>query len=295
MIYLLLRIALSVAFSQTVRWVQVRGGRTLPPLLVNYLVAAVVCAGIAWGLGGRHFAFSTFWLAAVGGVTYVTSLVLMLRAMRESGVAITGAVLQLALMLPVTLAIWRYHEAPTPLRIAGILLACISLPLMSAGPAGRRATGPPRLSLTLLVLFFSSGISQSAMKELENHRPPMPERLAFMALLFLIATVSTAVWMGLARELPPAGEAAMSGSGRRVDAVADWSIGIGLGLVNAGQLIGLLLALQQLPALVVFPVSSALGLVTNALVSMALWKEHPSRAALIGMGMATVAVVLLNL
>ncbi len=295
MAYLLFRILLTVSFSHLVRFLQVRTERTLPAALVNYMVATVVSAALALAWGARGLSWTAAWLGAVGGVTYVTSLVLMLPAMRQAGVAVSGAILQLALMVPVSLAVWRYGERLTVYHLVGILLTCISLPILSASTVtGEEQPRPARRwSPLLALLFLSSGVSQTVMKELVFQTPAPADRMAFMAVLFAVATLGTWLWMVWRRSVPETDHP--SGVPRMASPAIDWAVGVPLGLVNAGQLVCLLLALRDLPAIVVFPVSSALGLVANVAVSLWLWRERPARSAWLGIALATVAVLLLSL
>ena len=76
--------------------------------------------------------------------------------------------------------------------------------------------------------------------------------------------------------------------------MGEWPVGTAMGLVNFLQLVFLLLALRELPAVVVFPLSAVLGITANVLASMVLWKERPRPAGWLGMALAAIAVVLLN-
>jgi drug/metabolite transporter (DMT)-like permease len=295
MLFLALRILLSVAFAQTLRFAQLRTGRTLAVALVNYGVAALICGAIAWSLGGHSLSSSTLWLAVAGGTTYFTSLVLLLPAMREAGVAITGAIFQLSLMVPLSLAICRYGEQATPYRIAGIALSLISLPILSASTAVTRSERRFRWSLSLPLLFVSSGLSHTVMKELAFQHPTTAERFGFMAFLFLVSGIGTGLWVGWGPGRAELRAGPANGPARASLRRVDWLVGVPLGLLNCGQLICLLLALHHLDALVVFPVSSSLGVVVNVVTARALWGERPTRAAWAGIVLAVAAVVLLNL
>src|SRR5262249_38451935 len=100
MVFLLLRILFTVAFSHLLRLSQARTRWPMGAAAVNYLVAAVACAGWAAQAGGGWHG-RTALLGGLAGFTYVTSLLFILPSMRRSGVSLTGAVVQLALMLPV--------------------------------------------------------------------------------------------------------------------------------------------------------------------------------------------------
>jgi multidrug transporter EmrE-like cation transporter len=81
---------------------------------------------------------------------------------------------------------------------------------------------------------------------------------------------------------------------RERPSAADLGLGAVIGLANAAQLGFLLRALETVPAMVVFPVSSALALVLNALASLAWWGERLTPATALGLVLAVVATVLLN-
>jgi multidrug transporter EmrE-like cation transporter len=218
--------------------------------------------------------------------------------MRKSGVSVTGAVVQVSLMLPVAVAIWRFREYPNGYQIAGMLLTLVALPLLSASTAVHASGGvPARFSPLTLVLFFSTGASQVVMKEFAGTRPEA-ELPLYSAALFAAATFFTYLWMALSGDTgqataPP--EDAGNGGTPDGKLIPESLIGVALGLINVLQLLFLLRALHSLPAVVVFPVSAALGITANVLASVLLWKERPPMAGWIGIALAIAAVVLLNL
>jgi multidrug transporter EmrE-like cation transporter len=89
---------------------------------------------------------------------------------------------------------------------------------------------------------------------------------------------------------PAAGAAPDAGS----RLTGEWALGAILGVANLLQLLCLLLALRSLPAVVVFPVSAALGIVFNALASMLFWGERPAPRGWLGIALSVLAVVLLS-
>jgi drug/metabolite transporter (DMT)-like permease len=286
MTYLALRILFNVAFSHLLRLTQARASNQILTAFVNYLAAAVACG--VWAVAaGRPVHAVTAGLGALAGLTYVTSMVLWLPAMRQSGVSVVGAVSQLALMLPVAVSVWRFREIPTAYQTLGISLTLAALPILSATSAVATG-GKARFSFLTVLLFFSAGISQVVMKEFSTTRPAA-DLPVYSAALFLAATVGTALWMAVAPPRESAGEPpAPSG----MDA---WWIGGLMGAANVLQAVFLLKALRELPGIVVFPVSAALGIVVNALASMLFWQERPRPAGWLGLGLAVAAVVLLNL
>jgi drug/metabolite transporter (DMT)-like permease len=289
--FLLLRIVFNVTFSHLLRLSQARTPRPMAAAAINYLVAALACGAWAWMAGTAPHPAAVA-LGGAAGLTYVTSLVMMLPAMRRSGVAVTGAVVQLSLMLPVVVAAWRFGEVPNGYQAAGIGLTLVALPLLSAATSVEGDARPGGVSLLTVLLFFSTGTSQVVMKEFAATRPGS-ELALYSASLFAAATLLTYAWMLGSGDTGRANGDAVSPDEGHV--VGEWPIGIALGTVNVLQLVCLLEALRALPAVVVFPASAALGVTVNAVVSMLLWGERPRAAAWVGIALSAGAVLLLNL
>lgn len=287
MLFLLLRILFTVAFSHLLRLSQARTRRPVGAAAVNYLVAALACGvWIAWTRGGWHP--HTVVLGSLAGFTYVTSLVMILPAMQRSGVSLVGAVTQLSLMAPVGVSVWRFHEVPNRYQAGGIALSLVALPVLSATSSVQTEERRARFDPLILLLFASTSASQVLMKEFSATCPPGDLPL-YSGALFAAATVFTLLWLawqgGGGSETPsPEGGWASS----------EWAIGTVLGTANVLQLVFLLLALRSLPAVVVFPLSAVLGLSANVAASMLFWKERPPPAGWLGIGLAVGAVLLLN-
>jgi drug/metabolite transporter (DMT)-like permease len=287
MLFLLLRILFTIAFSHLLRLSQARTPHPIGAAAVNYAVAALACsAWTAWARCGWHP--HTALLGGLAGFTYVTSLVMILPAMKRSGVSLVGAVTQLSLMAPVGVSIWRFHEYPNAFQSGGIALCLVALPILSATSSvqvdERRAGFDP----LILLLFASTSASQVLMKEFAATRPPGDLPL-YSGALFVAATVFTLLWLlwqgGGGEPSPPPCRGWTS---------SEWAIGTLLGTANVLQLVFLLLALRTLPAVVVFPLSAVLGLTANVVASMLFWKERPPPAGWLGIALAAVAVVLLS-
>jgi drug/metabolite transporter (DMT)-like permease len=333
MVFLLLRILFTVAFSHLLRLSQARTRWPMGAAAVNYLVAAVACAGWAAQVGGGWHG-RTVLLGGLAGFTYVTSLLLILPSMRRSGVSLTGAVVQLALMLPVGVSIWRFGEYPNHFQWGGIGLTLVALPLLSAASAVASEEGRHGFSPLTLFLFLSTGASQVLMKEFSATCPPSGLAL-YSAALFASSTLFTCLWIIAARDWPgaardgrqtadggrqtmddgrqtadgerrvgrdlPSSVGRLSSIVHRPSTAVDrrlfsvWGVGLAMGAVNMAQLVFLLLALRALPAVVVFPLSAALGIAVNAGASMLLWGERPPPAGWLGIALAIGAVALLNM
>jgi drug/metabolite transporter (DMT)-like permease len=292
MIYILLRVLFQTVFAQSLRYGQVGTGRVLLVAFVNYAFATVCCLALALGIGEFGFGRTTLLCGLVGGVTYLLALVLTLPAMRQSGVSVSVAVLQLSVLVPVVYAMVAFGERPSAWQTFGLVLAVASLVILSFTTSAAGATSEMRFSPILIPLFLVCGLSGVAMKVFQETGPP-GQRMSFNAVLFGMATVANLAALAVERAWNGAPDEPQPGKLRPVSVAA--GVGLLMGAANSGQLICLMLALATAPAVLVFPVSSALSLVANAVVSMLLWKETLRPAGWLGLGAALGASVLLNL
>jgi drug/metabolite transporter (DMT)-like permease len=260
------------------------GPQTLGLITVNYLVATLASLVLAVLHRRLHYLPPTVGLGVLGGVAYIVSILLFMPAMHRSGVSVAVAVLQLAILCPVAYAMVVSGEMPSRVQWVGMAAAMGALVLLSMGRAvpQERKGGTPalgrRFSPLLLLLFFVTGISGVAMKAFHEYAPAQ-DLPGFMAVLFGTATAGGALAMVVRRE--PL---------RR----ADLALGAAIGLPNAAQLEFLLRAMETVPAIIVFPVSSALALVLNVVAAILWWGERLDRATGVGLVLALAATVLLN-
>lgn len=280
MLFLTLRIVFNTAFAQLLKLAQVRDGHMLPAACVNYIVAALL-----GGLGMLLFptpaphALSVA-LGLATGLAYALSLLGMDLAVRTSGVSIAVAIVQLSVLVPTVVSMVLFRERPGALQSVGMALSVPALWLLTGAPtpaAGEgRAAG--KAALPLLLLFLVTGFSGVLMKTFEADCPP-GDRLAYATALFAVSAL--VIGGVVAQRKVPWGRLALP-------------VGTLVGICNLAQLEVTLMALSVLPAIVVFPASSALTVVISALLAAWFWKERLSARTIVGMALAIVCAVLLN-
>jgi drug/metabolite transporter (DMT)-like permease len=280
LIFLGLRILFNTAFAQLLKLAQARDGHMLPAACVNYIVAALL-GGLSLFLFHVHAPKPlSVWLGLATGLTYALSLLGLEIAMRASGVSIAVAILQLAVLVPTVLSMILFRERPDPLQSLGMILAVPALWLLTGS---RTIAGGPRVPsrgavVTLLLLFLITGCSGVIMKTFEVYCPP-GDRLAYATALFTVSAL--VIGLAVVRKQVQWGPLA-------------WPIGSLVGVCNLLQLEVTLMALAALPAIVVFPASSALTVVISALLSVWFWQERLNTRSLVGMALAIFAAILLN-
>jgi drug/metabolite transporter (DMT)-like permease len=279
-VYVLLRTLFNTFFSQGLKVAQVRDGQMVSAALVNYGVAAVVtCALSLLGDHPRPQPVS-LWLGAATGFTYAISLLGLETAMRLSGVSIAVAVLQLSVLVPTVASMALFNERPSGLQLVGIGAAVAALGLLSRASAtrGEQPGNPRAIAVAIFLLFFVTGCSGVMMKVFQEVAPVV-DRQAFTAALFVVSFLVTGAAVVKLR----------TSWGRTT-----WPMGTAVGVANVLQLEATLRALSVLPAVIVFPISSALTVALSALLSVWFWKERPGPKAVVGIVLATVGAVLIN-
>jgi drug/metabolite transporter (DMT)-like permease len=155
----------------------------------------------------------------------------------------------------------------------------VALPLLSLQPGDKSANLRGPVWFWLLALFVTNAGGPLAAKlAAEDSRP---EAKPYLLALWFAVAAAIAIAALVQQRLRPR--------------PADLPLGVLLGLVNVAGNFALLAALERLPGAVVFPATSAGGLVCVVLTSAALWNERMSRPALVGAALAVPALVLVNL
>src|SRR5215212_5861442 len=153
MLFIILRAVCNTVFAQLLRLSQSRRPQTLGVITVNYLVATLLSLALAQSRGDVRYLPPTVGFGLLGGVGYIVSILLLMPAMRASGLAVAMAVLQLSVLVPVGFAMVVFGELPSPAQGIGIVLATGALALLSLArtvPLERQAL---RFSPLLLLLF----------------------------------------------------------------------------------------------------------------------------------------------
>jgi drug/metabolite transporter (DMT)-like permease len=276
---LALRILFNTGFSQGLKFAQARDGATLCAALVNYIVAAT----LGWCMVAAGEGLPTPGSLIFGGLTgllYGISLLGLESAMRTSGVSIAVAVNQLSTIVPTLYSMAAFSERPSLLQTAGLCLAFIALPLLSGAKTVqvRPQDAPAKASRVILFLFCSTGVAGITIKA--GQRFGGGHHWAFSAMCFTFAGIIVA--SAILRLKAQWGRSALPA-------------GLFVGGCNLGQMVATLQALTLLPAMVVFPISTALTVSLNTLLAVVWWGERLNSRSVAGILLAAVSAVAMNL
>ncbi|GIX06966.1 MAG: hypothetical protein KatS3mg115_1369 [Candidatus Poribacteria bacterium] len=274
---LVLQFLFAAGFGLGVKAASQRGHQVIVVGGLNYLFAALF--GTLWLLGTPDV--QAGWQGAlfggINGACYFTAYFFLIYAIRHQGLAATTAVGQLSIVLPILASILLWSERPTPEQWLGLAVAIPSLLLLDAQPGLLREI-TRQLRWRLLGFFTMVGTVRLVAKAFAEAAVPA-QKVFYVWTVYAVAgllSIPLLLRMGI----------------RPRRAELGW--GAFVGACNALQMFFLLTALEQLPGILVFPISACGTLLVTATVTVGLMGERPTRRIYAGLALSVVAVLLLN-
>lgn len=277
-LYLALQVTGSVTFGHVIKWSSRQRCNLVAVATINYLFATVLSYLLS--IHGRPLGLSaeTLLPGIVGGVSYAVSFFFYYQGIRLLGVSISTTAMRLAVMPAVLASMFYWQEQLSLLQECGIVLALLALPLLTAhqGDKTVKIAGPRWVWLLAL---FAAGSGGPLMLKAFQVTSSSEEKPMLLMVWFGAAAICSLMVLGWQRTLPKS---------------RDVMPGLALGALNVLINLFLLGALELLPGAIVFPVSSAGGVLLATVSSAGLWKERLGRVALGGVAVSILALALIN-
>ena len=279
MFYLLLAIASSALVSIIMRLSDRKVTGNIAMLTVNYLMCFLVSA-VNMGFGNlfpQSQALPTaLAIGCINGALYLGGFVLLQVNIQRNGVVLSSTFMKLGLLVSIAVSVLFFREIPDVVQIIGFVLAVAAILLINfKGNTGDKAD----FKLGLILLLLVGGMADTMSKVFKELGDPALEP-QFLAYTFLVALILCTILMWKKGQKP----------GR-------WEILFGLliGIPNFFCTKFLLGALEEIPAVIVYPVCSVATILTVSLVGVLAFRERLEKRQWIGMGLILVALVLLGL
>lgn len=244
----------------------------------NYITASLGAA-MLWAWQGTGMPGTvTLVLGPVGGFFWATSLFLWMGAMARVGLATSTAAMRLSVIWPTLISLTIFGEMPHLLQWGGIALTLLVLLLL--GIISFRTRGSHIGEGGILWLFgmfaLMGGVGITQKFFIEWGRPE--DKSALLTLVFFTAGLMCWGAIGVGRLRL-----------RRSDALRGFVFGLG----NVSGNFFTLLALEDVPGVVAFPVLSIGVILLASLSGILLWKERPGRLGLLAILLSAVAIFLM--
>ena len=278
MLHLLLAIGSSAMVSVVMRLSSGRVRGNVSMLAMNYLMCLAVSAVLA--LPGGLFPKSpgvpgTLAMGAVHGVLYLGSFVLFQWNVKQNGVVLPATFMKLGLLVPMVVSVFAFREMPGLWQSIGFCLAVGAIVLVNLEKDS--AVVSFRWALPGLLLAGGAADAMSKVYE-ELGEPTLSPQFLFYT--FLVAFVLCCILVAVKKQPVGKGE-----------------IGYGflIGIPNFFSARFLLLALEQLDAVIVYPTYSVATIGLVSLAGVLFFREKLSCRQWAAMGIIAVSLVLLNL
>ena len=279
MLMLLLAVACSVIISVIMRVSERYVRHRMAMFAVNYAVCLALSRLFVGGgplLTAQRGIGTAAALGAVSGLLYLVSFMLLQRNICESGMVLSSASMKLGgVLVPVLVSVLFFGGALHGRQVLGTVLALAAILLMNLE---RSAFHPDALKSGLLCLLLCSGITD-AMAGIYDQAGDPAFRNHYLFFTFLAALL-IALGAALYKKEKPRG--------------ADLLFGVLIGVPNYFSSRFLLLSLEQVPAVVAYPVFSIGTLLIISLIGLAVFHERLSCRKLCAMVLIAASLFLLN-
>lgn len=287
MSYLILSILISTLFGISFKIIAVNNIKSFQAIVINYLVAGSLGFITTTSDVTPFTIFEQKWVyVAIGlGIVFVSSLFVIAETTARSGISVAQVANRMAVVIPISIAVICYNDDLTVFKVIGIVLAVISVYLVShKEEAGK--TKQKLWWLFPLVIFICSGIIDSSVNYAQRFLLNEHDFDAFLSTVFTTAFVFG--FMALLYQLCIQKE---SFQGKAIPA------GMILGVINFGTMYFIVQALNSgvMEASALFPVNNLSILTLSTIISVLIFKEKLSRKNWLGIGLSLLAIFILGL
>ena len=158
MFFLILAILAQFAIGMVIKWAQSDGENTTGVVAVNYIPAAFLAILFAIYRGVETFSPSTFWFGFGGGILWPGSFFVLLFGIRRFGIAVSGPLSRMAVIIPVLFGLLFLGERLTLPLGFGLLLTLAAI-LLIAPAAEDQATIDMTLIWYVPLVLVAMGIT----------------------------------------------------------------------------------------------------------------------------------------
>ena len=277
MLYLILSIICSMLVSVVMRLSEGKSKSSAGLLAINYLM----CCVLAFIFTGTTRLFPdaeklglTLGLGAIGGVLYLGAFILLQWNISKNGVVLPATFMKLGVIVPTLVAILVFGETPRLTQILGIAAAIAAILLING--KGKQQAG----SIGGLILLLLAGGGADSMSKIYDE-VGTPELTSHFLLYIFIVACALCFMLCILR--------------RQKIGVMELFFGTALAIPNYLSSRFLLLALNDVPAVVAFPSYSVATIVMVTLAGVCFFREKLEKRKLVALGVILAALVLLNI
>ena len=289
MIYLIGSVVLSSWLTLSFKLIERYRIPTLQAIVVNYFVCvltgSLVQGDFPLSVNSIHEGWAPW--ALVMGFSFIVSFNIIGFTAQRMGVAVASVANKLSLVVPFVFSIYLYQESVTALKVAGIVIALVSV-ILTSMPKRRTDAGKSTVQAYLLwlpfILFIASGLIDTMIKFVETRYLQAENQNAFLISAFLVAGLFGFIFM----------LAAIAAGKMKWDPRALWA-GVMIGVPNYFSIWCLVNVLKQFSgnSTAIIPVNNMGVVLFSTLMAMLLFKEKLSEINWLGIALAVIAIAMI--
>lgn len=280
MIYLILAVVSSAGISIVMRASEKYVKNEMGMFMANYFVCMALSLGFMedktqlLALTGVRTNM-TLVLGIVSGVLFLGNFLFYKYNMKQNGIVMSATFMKLGVLVPTIMAVVVFGESPKWIQVVGVIIAVGAIVLLNFE---KSAVAENKKMFWLIALLLWSGFTDSMANIFDQLADPT-QKDAYLLQTFLTAFIITLTLIILMRA--------------RV-CVYDLVFGALIGIPNYFSSLFLILSLQKLEAVIVYPTYSVATMITVAVAGVIFFHENLSRTKLCALGMILLALVCLN-
>lgn len=280
MIYLILAVASSAAISIAMRASEKHVKNELAMFMSNYLIC--IALSFAFMENKTQFVSSigasglTILLGGLSGVMFLANFLFYKFNMKCNGIVMSATFMKLGVLVPTIMAIAVFGEMPHMTQILGILVAVGAIVLINFE---KDALSQGRHMLWLFLLLLVSGFTDSMANVFDKMADPAQKDT------YLLATFGTAFLITVI----------LVCTKKIKVGKMDFLFGALIGIPNYFSSRFLILSLQEIEAVLVYPTYSVATMITIAVAGVLIFREKISTKKMCALVLILLALVLLNI
>lgn len=254
---------------------------------VNYFAACLMSV-VAWlVVFGAGMGWEDVIYGSAGGATWFVAYLLLNASIRLAGVSIAQCVGWLGVVVPVAASIFLWREMPNASQYVGLALMVVALVLLAPGKTSNVAVKSDWKVPVLLGLFAAEGVINVVIKG-------FTESLKSQGLSQLDADARFAGALIFMFGVAGLGMLCLGVFKERKPLRGNLPHGLVLGITSFVANYAFIMAVARLHGPVVFPCFWAGTILCTSVAAMVLWKERYSVRAVLGMVVALVTMIFIN-
>lgn len=279
MFYLLLSIICSASIAIIMRLSKDKIKNNMSMFFFNYLM----CSFLAFIFIDKNISLKSeegtsllIILGAIAGFLFLFNFILMQTNINKNGMVLGTIFTKLGIIISTLIAIIFFKEKPTLFQIIGLLLVIVSIVVIHYE---KNNVDNNKYYYLLIILLIVSGITDS-MANIFDKIANTNLKEYYLLFNFVFALIFALIlWIIKKQSIT----------------TKDILYGVLIGIPNFFSTYFLLLALHNISAIIVYPVYSVSGIVIISIIGLIFFKEKINMAKLIGIFIAIMALVLLNI